>query len=146
MTLQASGWPPMLGDSAGLARRFGELARAGNRVVICADGRGSAERMATVLDSEGLSSQLLVDQSPAARDVEIRRPGVHIVVAPMDRGALLSGSKLAIVAEPDVTGRRRPHRQARPRPRARRKVSSTTWLQATTSSTTCTELPASQAW
>jgi transcription-repair coupling factor (superfamily II helicase) len=118
VTLQASGWPPLLGDSAGLARRLGELVRAGNRVVICADGRGSAERMAAVLEGEGLSCGLLLDQPPAVRDAEIRRPGVHIVVAPLDRGGLIPGSKLAIVAEPDVTGRRRPHRQARPRPRA----------------------------
>ena len=118
VTLQASGWPPMLGDSAGLARRLSELVRAGNRIVICADGRGSAERMATVLEGEGLSCGLLLDQPPAVRDAGIRRPGVHIVVAPLDRGGLIPSSKLAIVAEPDVTGRRRPHRQARPRPRA----------------------------
>jgi transcription-repair coupling factor (superfamily II helicase) len=118
VTLQASGWPPLLGDSAGLARRLSELVRAGNRIVICADGRGSAERMATVLEGEGLSCGLLLDQPPAVRDAGIRRPGVHIVVAPLDRGGLIPSSKLAIVAEPDVTGRRRPHRQARPRPRA----------------------------
>ena len=118
VTLQASGWPPMLGDSAGLARRLSELVRAGNRIVICADGRGSAERMATVLEGEGLSCGLLLDQPPAVRDAGIRRPGVHIVVAPLDRGGLIPSSKLAIVAEPDVTGRRRPHRQARPQPRA----------------------------
>jgi transcription-repair coupling factor (superfamily II helicase) len=118
IALQASGWPPVLGDSAGLARRFGELARAGNRVVICADGRGSAERMAAVLDGEGLVCRLLLDEPPAALDAEIRRPGVHIVVASLDHGAFISSSQLAIVAEPDVTGRRRPHRQARARPRA----------------------------
>ena len=118
VTLQASDWPPVLGDSAGLARRLGELAHRGNRVVICADGRGSAERMAAVLDGEGLSCSLLLDEPQDQIDAEIRRPGVHIVVAPLDRGGLIASSKLAIVAEPDVTGRRRPHRQARPRPRA----------------------------
>jgi transcription-repair coupling factor (superfamily II helicase) len=118
VTLQASGWPPVLGDSTGLARRLGELARSGNRVVICADGRGSAERMAAVLDGEGLSANLLLDEPQDRLDAEIRRPGVHVVVAPLDRGGLIASSKLAIVAEPDVTGRRRPHRQARPRPRA----------------------------
>ena len=118
IALQASGWPPVLGDSAVLAHRFAELASSGYRVVICADGRGSAERMASVLDSEGLAASLLIDEPPEKVAVEIRRPGVHIVVAALDRGGVLSGSKLAIVAEPDVTGRRRPHRQARARPRA----------------------------
>ncbi len=118
VTLQAAGWPPLLGDSAGFARRLSELARSGSRVVICADGRGSAERMAAVLDGEGLSCNLLLDVPQDRLDAEIRRPGVHVVVAPLDRGGVIASSKLAIVAEPDVTGRRRPHRQARPRPRA----------------------------
>ena len=118
VSLQASGWPPVLGDPAVLARRFAELAGSGHRVVICADGRGSAERMAAVLDGEGLSCDLVLDKAPEVVDATLRRPGVHVVVAPLDRGGLISGSRLAIVAEPDVTGRRRPHRQARPRPRA----------------------------
>ena len=118
VVLSATGWPPVLGDPAVLARRFAELAASGHRVVICADGRGSAERMASVLDGEGLLANLLLDDGPERVDAELRRPGVHIVVAPLDRGAVISGAKLAIVAEPDVTGRRRPHRQARPRPRA----------------------------
>ena len=118
VTLQAAGWPPVLGDAAGLARRLSELARAGNRVVICADGRGSAERMAAVLDGEGLTCNLLLDEAQDRLDTEIRRPGVHVVVAPLDRGGVIASAQLAIVAEPDVTGRRRPHRQARPRPRA----------------------------
>jgi len=119
--LQASGWPPVLGDAPGLARRLGELSRSGHRVVVCADGRGSAERLRAVLDEEGLAARLLEplegDGERPALD-ELRRPGVHVVVAPLDRGALVPGSKLAVLAEPDITGRRRPHRVARPRPRA----------------------------
>ena len=118
IALQASGWPPVLGDPEVLAKRFAGLAASGHRVVICADGRGSAVRMAAVLDGEGLSCDLLLDEPHEVADVVIRRPGVHILVAPLDRGGLIPGAKLAIVAEPDVTGRRRPHRQARPRPRA----------------------------
>ena len=114
-TLQASGWAPVLGDAAGLARRLGELGRSGHRVVVCADGRGSAERLRTVLDGEGLSAELV---EPAAPPEALRAPGVHIVVAQLERGALVSGSRLALLAEPDITGRRRPHRAARPRPRA----------------------------
>jgi len=116
--LAASSWPPVLGDFSALARRFADLAGGGNRVVICADGRGSAERMASVLDTEGLLCDLLIDRSPEQLDAELRRPGVHVVLAPLDRGGLISTSKLAIIAESDVTGRRRPHRQARSRPRA----------------------------
>ena len=116
--VQATGWPPVLGDARGLARRLGELASSGHRVVVAADARGSAERMAAVLEGEGLAVQLLLDADAELRDAELRRPGVHVVVAPLDRGTVVSSSRLAIIAEPDVTGRRRPHRQARPRPRA----------------------------
>jgi len=115
--LVARGWPPVLGDDAGLARRLGELARSGHRVVICADGRGSADRMATVLATQGLDTRLLLDEPPESADEILRRPGVNIVVVSLDRGALLPDSKLAIVSEPDITGRRRPHRVARPRAR-----------------------------
>ena len=40
-------------------------------------------------------------------------PGVHVVVAPLDRGVVLPGIQLAIVAEADLTGRRRVHRRPR---------------------------------
>jgi transcription-repair coupling factor (superfamily II helicase) len=114
--ISARPWPPVLGDSVGLAKRLGELARSDHRVVICADGRGSADRIADVLSSEGLDLKVLTE--PAAAAGQLRRPGVHVVVAPLDRGTLLPDSKLAILAEPDITGRHRPHRVARPRARA----------------------------
>ena len=40
-------------------------------------------------------------------------PGVHVVIAPLDRGVVLPGIQLAIVAEADLTGRRRVHRRPR---------------------------------
>ncbi len=116
--LEARAWPPVLGDDAGLARRLGELARAGFRVVVCADGRGSAERMASLLTAEGVDLRLHVDEAAAQVAPALRRPGINIVVVQLDRGALLPASKLALVSEPDITGRRRPHRVARPRARA----------------------------
>ena len=63
-TLAANPWAPVMGDASGLARRLGELGRSGYRVVVCADGRGSAERMRTVLESEGLDVDLLLDPTP----------------------------------------------------------------------------------
>ena len=38
---------------------------------------------------------------------------MHVVVAPLDRGVVLPGVQLAIVAEADLTGRRRVHRRPR---------------------------------
>ena len=89
---------------------------AGNRVVVCADGRGSAERMASVLDGEGLACRLYLDEPQERsrhRAAPARRPRRRRAARPGVRCS--AGSKLAVVGEPDVTGRRRPHRQARPR-------------------------------
>ena len=38
-----------------------------------------------------------------------------MVVGPLERGCILPGVKLAVLAEPDLTGRRRAHRAPRPR-------------------------------
>ena len=54
--------------------------------------------------------------------------------------------KLAVLAESDVTGRRRAHRRPRPRRSRTAPASSTTSSPATTSSTTSTASPATAAW
>jgi transcription-repair coupling factor (superfamily II helicase) len=106
--LNASGWPPVLGDAAGLARHIGQLVANRCSVVVCAEGTGSALRLSSVLESEGLE----IDSGP-----DLRRPGVHVVVQSLDRGFIAADVGLAVLAESDVTGRRRPHRAARPRAR-----------------------------
>jgi transcription-repair coupling factor (superfamily II helicase) len=116
--VSAVGWPTALGDAGALARRVGQLARAGCTVAVCCEGRGSAERLAEVLAGEGLTLDRLLDASAAERDVALRRPGVHVLVQPLDRGFVLEGAKVAVLAEGDVTGRRRPHRAPRARQRA----------------------------
>jgi transcription-repair coupling factor (superfamily II helicase) len=149
VSIPTSGWPPVLGDAAALVKRLSDLSGDGYRVVIAADGVGSARRIKAVLDEQGLSADLVESvggSDPAApgftpvRDNNLnrlggggageqarsgaqdgsalRRPGVHITVAQLERGTVFPNSKLAILAEPDITGRRRPHRVARPRQRA----------------------------
>jgi transcription-repair coupling factor (superfamily II helicase) len=111
-TLPVTTWPVSLGDLAGVARRLGELERAGVAVVCCADGAGSAERLADGLRSEGLEVTVAEDTAEM-----LARGGVRVVVAPIDRGFVLARDDVAILAEADLTGRRRPHRV--PRARAR---------------------------
>ena len=55
---------------------------------------------------------------PRLRDL-LASEGVsaEVVVAPLERGAVLRVVKLAVLAESDLTGRRRAHRRARPRRR-----------------------------
>jgi len=122
--IAATGWPAALGDAAGLARRLGSLERAGCCIAVCAEGRGSAERLANVLEGEGCTVDrlfALADSAGAADSgaahERLRTPGIHVVVAPLDRGFVFGRDRVAVLAEPDVTGRRRPHRVPRARPR-----------------------------
>nr|MDQ3756632.1 transcription-repair coupling factor [Actinomycetota bacterium] len=97
-TIQAVGWDPVVGDPAGLAGRLKQLLAEGYRVVVCAEGAGSAARIEAVL-----------------KDNEV---AAEVVVQPLERGFLMPTIKLAVLSESDVTGRRRAHRKARPRARA----------------------------
>jgi transcription-repair coupling factor (superfamily II helicase) len=109
--VEASGWGPIAGDGSGLTERLRELLGRGYRVVVAADGAGSADRLHALLLDAGLELPLAADH------FDLSRPGGHVVVAPLHRGVTLPNAKLAIVAESDLTGRRRAHRTARPRRR-----------------------------
>ncbi len=101
--LVASAFDPVVGDSAALAQRLRALTNDGYRVVLAAEGEGSAARVREVLANEGIDASA---GAPA--------PGVvRLVVAPLERGVLLPALKLALVAEADLTGRRRVHRRSR---------------------------------
>ncbi|HEX6237646.1 MAG TPA: transcription-repair coupling factor, partial [Acidimicrobiales bacterium] len=95
--VQGGGWDPVVGDGSGLLARLASLQRDGVRIVIGAEGEGSAARLRDLLSSEGVSAE--------------------VVVAPLERGTVLPSVKLAVLAEADLTGRRRAHRRARPRRR-----------------------------
>ncbi len=53
-TVAAAGWPPVVGDGAALVRQLGELLADGYRVVVAADGAGTADRLLTLLGDEGV--------------------------------------------------------------------------------------------
>jgi transcription-repair coupling factor (superfamily II helicase) len=91
--LAASAFDPVVGDVDALARRINGLKADGYRVVVAAEGEGSRRRIGELLTEAG-----------AAADV---------VVAPVDRGVVLPAARLALVAEADLTGRRRVHRRPR---------------------------------
>ncbi len=112
-TVAAAGWAPAVGDGTHLIRQLQELVHDGYRVVIGADGAGSATRLEHILLDHGLTFGVDPDNT-----ADLTRPGGVITVAPLERGCILPGAKLAVLAEGDVTGRRRTHRRARPRKRA----------------------------
>ncbi|NNE73063.1 MAG: transcription-repair coupling factor [Acidimicrobiales bacterium] len=106
----ASGWDPVVGEGAALVGQIRRLLDDGFRVVVGADGKGSADRLAKLLDEQGFDFPVL--DSP-----QLAHPGGSIVVAPLERGAVLAGVKLAVLPEAELTGRRRSHRRARTRKR-----------------------------
>ncbi len=104
--LAATPFDRVVGDTEALAGRLRSLLREGSRVVVAADGPGSAGRLTDVLDGAGVPA--------SRRDEPSLEPGtLSVVVAPLDRGAVLPGAGLALIAEADLTGRRRVHRSPR---------------------------------
>jgi transcription-repair coupling factor (superfamily II helicase) len=101
--LAATAFDPVVGDTAALADRLHRLAARGDRVVLAADGAGSADRLVQVLADDG------IDATPG-----VIAPGaIGVLVAPLDRGVVVPGAGVALIAEADLTGRRRVHRRAR---------------------------------
>ncbi len=95
-TVASMGIAATAGDPERVVRQLAELAADGYRIVVAADGEGSAARLRSLLSSHGISPT--------------------IDVTPLERGCILPAIKLAVIAEHDLTGRRRAHRAAR-RPR-----------------------------
>ena len=109
-TVPAAGWDPVVGEGSTLVAQLERLLVDGYRVVVAADGTGSADRLVSLLGDQGV--HLALDERGLA---DLSVPGGHVVVMPLERGFLLPSVKLAVLAESDVTGRRRAHRRAKPR-------------------------------
>ena len=107
----ATGWDPVVGDGDRLMGQLRNLQSEGYRIVVCAEGKGSAGRLAGLLNDHRIAA------SYAENPSRLGAAGAHVVVQPLERGFLYPALKLAVLAEGDLTGRRRAHR--RPRPRAR---------------------------
>jgi transcription-repair coupling factor (superfamily II helicase) len=106
--IAASGWDPVMGDGARLAKQLRELLADDYTIVIAADGSGSAARMARLLGEEGVSLPVVEEGTRLPK-------GGSVVAEPIERGFVLPGARLALLSESDVTGRRRAHRRPRPR-------------------------------
>jgi transcription-repair coupling factor (superfamily II helicase) len=119
--LEASGWGVASGMGSlgeGPAGRFTHLLADGYRIVVAADGAGSAERLTSSLGDAGLAFSIVNENSGASTSgsgVDLSGAGGVVAVAPLHRSFTIPSAKLAVVAEADITGRRRAHRKPRPR-------------------------------
>ncbi len=107
--VESTGWGPIIGDGSGHVSRVQELLSAGERVIIAADGTGSAERLRSLMLDHELEFTI------ASAETDLTAPGAYITVAPLHRGFHLPRARLSVLAEADLTGRRRSRRRARPR-------------------------------
>ena len=137
----ASGWEPVVGDLSPTISQIRSLLDDGYRVVVAADGEASANRLGTLMAEHDV---VLDIRSGPTRGGEAR-PAGEVIVAPIERGVILADIKLAVIAESDVTGRRRTHRQARRRRRDTQRFSRIC-EKAALSSITSTASPGSAAW
>jgi transcription-repair coupling factor (superfamily II helicase) len=110
-SVAASGWEPVVGDVTPTVSQVQGLLHKGYRVVVAADGAAGAGRLSALLSDHG------VELAPASADTDLAEPRGHLVTVPLERGAVLPELKLAVLAETDLTGRRRTHRRARARKR-----------------------------
>ncbi len=118
--VESRGWEPILGDGSRLAGQISALVASGYAVVLCSSTAGGAERLSGILAEEGITVPVVpvapvpeegrTQPDPAS---DLAAPGARIVVAALDRGFVLPGARVAVLAESDVTGRRSPHRRAR---------------------------------
>ncbi len=111
VTFPVSAWEPVAGDPSRLMAQMKELLAKGGTLVVAADGAGTAARLVETLGQEGVQLTLHDGVDPSA----LGQPGGHVVVAPIERGVLMPDIGLGVLAESDITGRRRTHRAARPR-------------------------------
>ena len=114
--MEASGWGAMGGSGDGIAERMRTLLSQGYRVVVAADGEGSAQRLSEIFSNAGLQLDIYHELTDG-KAPNLASKGGAIVVTSLHRGFSIPSAKVAVITEADITGRRRSHRQPRPKKR-----------------------------
>ena len=109
LLLEVLGWESPLGTGDGPIRQVSSLLGEGYRIVVAADGEGSAQRLRDRLTAHGV-----VTTAQATSGAALVSPGCSVIVSPLRHGFILPEVRIAVLAESDLTGRRRVHRRARP--------------------------------
>ena len=109
-TITVRSFNPVVGDASLLAQQVSTLIADDFSVTLCAATGAGAARLSALLAEQGVNAP--TQESASART------GAEVVAAPISRGCILPDSKMALLSETDITGRRVSHRKARPRTRA----------------------------
>ena len=103
-TISASGWGTIVHDPTSVIRRINEMLTEKWRVVVTADTEESVPRLVELMRSHG------VDFTPTNDPNTLAKPGGWVTYAPQTHGVSLPNSKVGIIAESDLSGRRRTRR------------------------------------
>ncbi|MCL6091773.1 MAG: transcription-repair coupling factor [Actinobacteria bacterium] len=99
-------WSPVAGGNERVLSELRDLASNKAMVAVCAETPASASRLSAALSAEGVTAPVAPEASGRA----------SVVVAPLERGFSCPSLGIGVLAEGDLTGRRRPHRAPRSRP------------------------------
>ena len=126
------GWASAIGDLSAPVVQVSRLLAEGYQVRVAADGVGSASRSAALLREHGVDLPVRTGEGAGFRSKSDSGGLTHsggssdtggcVVVAPIQRGFVLPDSRLAVLGEADLTGRRRAHRRSRPRQSSAREL------------------------
>ena len=100
-SIPASGWGPIVHEPTSFIRRVNEMLADKWRVVVTAETEESIPRLVDLMRSHGL------DFKPTNDPDTIAKPGAWVAFAPQSRGVSLPNSRIAIIGEADLSGRRR---------------------------------------
>ena len=103
-SVSASGWGNITHDASSVARRINEMLADKWRIVVAANSQESIPRLVDLMRSHGIDFT-------ATDDAErIATPGAWVTFAPQSHGVSLPSSKVALITETDLSGRRRTRR------------------------------------
>lgn len=105
--IESHAWSTTAAGPTALTDRINTYLAEGWSIAIAADDEGSKTRIAEAMRENGFT--IAEDKAPIAN------PGMHILVAPLFAGAAFAASKIAIISESDLSGRRRRARRGAPR-------------------------------
>ena len=103
-SIPASGWSNITHDATSLTRRLNEMLSEKWRVIVAANTAESVPRLVELMRSHGLDFAATDDPEKLASS------GAWVTFAPQSHGLSLPNSRLAIITETDVSGRRRTRR------------------------------------
>lgn len=111
-SIPASGWGTIVHDPTSVVRRMQEMLTEKWRIIIAAETPESLPRLVELMRSHG------IDFTVATKSSDVATPGTWAVCAPQSHGVSLPSSRVAIICESDLSGRRRTRRPATTRGRS----------------------------